>query len=264
MTARKEAVSAAVTKEAVDPCRVPPQPAPAPGKKIDATDRDASAPKTGAVSQREAVEAGVREAIARERDDRRRALSRVPHFALEARHLEQCRLLPDREELLRRLPQHAIAAEVGVAFGDFTALILREAAPAKLHLIDAWSTDRYRSGLDRIREANASALKRQKIQIHQGLSTDRLAEFDDNYFDWIYIDTDHTYDTTLAELRLASRVVRPSGRIAGHDHCTGNVVKPFPYGVIQAVAQFCVEDGWGYEYLTSEPHGHASFCLLKL
>lgn len=245
-----------------------PQPPPAPGGKTAARETDGSTPKTRpaetVIPEREAIEASAREIVAEEREARRRGISQIPNFQLEPRHLDRCRLLPDRVELLRRLPRHAIAAEVGVAFGDFTALILREADPVELHLIDAWSTDRYKSGLERIRDTHASALKCRKIQIQKGISTDRLDAFEDNYFDWIYIDTDHTYNTTLAELRLASRVVRPSGRIAGHDHCTGNVVKPFPYGVIQAVAQFCVEEGWGYEYLTSESHGHASFCLLKL
>ena len=35
---------------------------------------------------------------------------------------------------------------------------------------------------------------------HVGLSTELVHEFQDEYFDWIYIDTDHSFNVTKQEL----------------------------------------------------------------
>ena len=102
------------------------------------------------------------------------------------------------------------------------------------------------------------------VEINRGLSRERLSEFSDEYLDWIYIDTDHSYLTTKDELLIASSKVKRGGYIAGHDFTSGNPVKALPYGVIQACNEFCVKEGWGYEFLTLEPSGHSSFALKKI
>jgi hypothetical protein len=91
-----------------------------------------------------------------------------------------------------------------------------------------------------------------------------LQQFPEAYFDWLYIDTDHSFATTARELEIAMHKVKPSGRIMGHDFCIGNVVTPVVYGVVQACNKFCVDHGWRYEYLTLESHGHFSFSLKRI
>ncbi|WP_439575603.1 class I SAM-dependent methyltransferase [Phreatobacter sp.] len=195
----------------------------------------------------------------------RRALKQnTPSLFLREEHTRDCQVLPDRVALLQHLPHSGVAAEVGVAFGDYTSEILKHNRPLKLHLVDMWNSERYRAGLDGIRQRYAGLLKTGAIEIHQGMSTSVLETFKDGYFDWIYIDTDHSYDTTAAELRLAAAKLKPFGYIAGHDYCTGNVLAPWPYGVIEACNEFCVQDGWRYRYMTLEPHGHNSFALSRL
>ncbi len=96
------------------------------------------------------------------------------------------------------------------------------------------------------------------------MSTDVLKTFKDEYFDWIYIDTIHSFNITYAELMLSAQKVKRDGYILGHDFCTGNVITPVPYGVIEAVNKFCVEFEYRYRYLTLESHGHFSFCLQRI
>jgi hypothetical protein len=194
-------------------------------------------------------------------DDRRRILAAMPMVELRPEHVANCRVLPSRELLLGSIPSGGIGAEVGVAFGDFTRLILDINRPEQLHLIDAWETERYRRGLAKIKTDLAGEMEMGKVFIHQGYSTDKLEEFDDGFFDWLYIDTNHSYETTARELEIGARKTRLGGRLLGHDFCTGNPVKPVLYGVIQACNEFCVERGWQYEYLTLESDGHFSFCL---
>ncbi|MBV9635057.1 MAG: class I SAM-dependent methyltransferase [Methylobacteriaceae bacterium] len=197
-------------------------------------------------------------------EERRQVRASMPRVALELRHLAAARLLPDREALLDAMPKHAVVAEVGVATGDFTVEILRRCAVQRLHLIDAWLGERYAPGLEAVRQRFASEIEARIVEINQGLSDEVLSGFPDAHLDWVYIDSDHGFETTLAELTICRRKMRPGGMIAGHDFCTGNVVKPVPYGVIPAVNKFCADFDWGFLYLTVESHGHFSFCIRSL
>jgi predicted O-methyltransferase YrrM len=173
-------------------------------------------------------------------------------------------VLPDRHLLLEHLPRGGTVAEIGVAYGDYSAEILRRNGPARLHLVDAWRTERYSPALEQIKSRFVTELSDGRIMIAQGLSTDILPRFEDAYFDWVYIDTDHTFDTTFAELCICDRKVKQGGRIAGHDFCCGNVITPVPYGVIEACLKFCVDFSWQFEFLTVEFSGNPSFALMRL
>lgn len=195
--------------------------------------------------------------------ERRALKDGAPSVRLNERHTQNCRVLPTRMHLLERLPHGGVVAEIGVAFGDFTMQILKRSKPEKLHLVDAWASDRYQHGLAQIRERFSEEIASGAIEINQGLSTQRLCEFPADYFDWVYIDTDHSYATTRDELRLSAQKVKPGGLIAGHDFTSGNPVRAVPYGVIEACNEFCLQEGWEYAFLTLEPSGHFSFALTK-
>jgi hypothetical protein len=183
---------------------------------------------------------------------------------LGAQHTAHGRLLPNREALLDAMPKQAVVAEIGVSAGDFTAQILARCDVRRLHLVDAWEGPRYASDLDVVQRRFAEAIASSVVEIDQGLSETVLATFPDAYFDWVYIDSDHSYDVTARELDICRRKVKLSGMIAGHDFCKGNILKRLPYGVIEAVNEFCVAENWAYAYLTLESHGHFSFCIRPL
>ena len=195
---------------------------------------------------------------------RRAEAERIRGPDLLPKHTEGCRVLPNRAALLDALPKGGVVAEVGVADGKFSEQILRRMQPARLHLVDAWDSERFGPGHDRVRERFAAEIARGQVAIHRGYSTDVLPRFDDATFDFIYIDTTHMYDLTLAELALAAAKVKPDGCIGGHDFTVGNPILPLMYGVIQAVNRFCRESDWRYRYLTLETHAHFSFCLEKI
>src|SRR5437879_13869474 len=62
---------------------------------------------------------------------------------LTSRHINNLRVVTTRFELLTLLPSNGIVAEVGVDEGDYSEKILRLSNPKRLHLIDAWSTERF-------------------------------------------------------------------------------------------------------------------------
>jgi predicted O-methyltransferase YrrM len=102
------------------------------------------------------------------------------------------------------------------------------------------------------------------VQLHRGLSTEKVSDFPDNYFDWIYIDTNHRYETTYEELMAYAPKMKPGGIIAGHDFINGNWVTSLRYGVREAVHEFCVKEGWEFRYLTMEIGDHPSFGISKI
>jgi len=197
------------------------------------------------------------------REWRRAESIRIRTPNLDARHTSRCQVLPTREALLDMLPKGGTVAELGVAFGDFSAEILARAKPSELHLVDMWEAERYRSGQLQVQERFRPEIEKGQVALHIGKSTDRVAELPDESFDFIYIDTNHGYDVTIAELRLSAPKIRKGGLLAGHDYCTGNIVEPVLYGVIQACHRFCIEEGWQYEFLTLDANGSFSFALAR-
>ena len=100
--------------------------------------------------------------------------------------------------------------------------------------------------------------------MHIGNSIDLLTEFEDNYFDWIYIDTNHSYNTTKNELEVAAKKVKDNGLICGHDYIMGNWTSGYKYGVIEALHEFCVLYNWEIIYLTIEQSIPPSFAIRKI
>ena len=188
----------------------------------------------------------------------------VPYILLQDQHIANLRTVLNRNALLAELPSNAIVAEVGVAEGAFSRRILDFSQPEKLFLIDAWDEARY-TGLhttvnDRLQAEIASG----RVEIRRGMSTSVLPSFDDHTFDWVFLDTDHTYQTTRDELEICQSKVKPGGLICGHDYITGDWKMRNRYGVVEAVNEFCVKKGWEMVFVTHETHRHLSYALRKL
>ena len=57
---------------------------------------------------------------------------------LSEKHLENCRVLPSRDEILNFLPKNGKVAEVGVLYGDFTKKIIAQTKPSECIAIDLY------------------------------------------------------------------------------------------------------------------------------
>ena len=142
---------------------------------------------------------------------------------------------PSRLRLLERMPQSAVCAEIGVWKGDFSKSILEITLPKRLHLIDPWTfqeefPDRWYGGrrtntqedMDEIYQSVWSMFRDVSgVMIHQGFSENVLQEFEDHYFDWLYIDGNHSYEYVLKDLELSFLKVKPGGIITGDDYNWG-------------------------------------------
>jgi hypothetical protein len=178
---------------------------------------------------------------------------------LNTRNVKNCKLLVDRGEMLDLLPKNSVVAEIGVANGDFSREIIRKTNPSRLHLIDYFGTSRY--GKESKAKVSNLCEECRDVKLHIGLSFDELEKFDDGYFDWVYQDTDHTYETTKRELEILKRKVKANGVIAGHDYSMFNLSGDMRYGVIEAVHEFIVNNDWEIIFLTSEAMHDRSFAI---
>ena len=114
-----------------------------------------------------------------------------------------------------------------------------------------WGSSRYgQDKFDLVNKKLSKRIEKGQVSITRELSIEAAQTFENNYFDWIYIDTDHSYGTTIQELYAYKDKIKDAGYIAGHDYVMGNWNKGYKYGVIEAVAEFCVNENWRFVYIT--------------
>lgn len=163
-------------------------------------------------------------------------------------------ILETRQELLKLVPWNAVIAELGVFTGAFSTEILRICEPAELHLIDIWegrmqSGDQNGENIQVIEDMSlvylALALRGDKrYTLHRATTLDALATFPDYYFDFIYVDADHSEAAVYKDLVMAAQ--KSLWGIGGHDYC------PQFDGVVRAVDMFCSDWGWEMTHITRD------------
>ncbi len=169
----------------------------------------------------------------------RLAVQPVPPSApqIPQAQLEGCQLLTDRIELLRRLPQGGMVAEIGTYQGDFARAILDIMAPEKLLLADITFS-----------LCRSDVLADPRVERHEGLSVPFLQSCADASFDMIYVDADHGYDSVRADIVAAAPKVKPGGFLVFNDFA--RIIRPGfgVLGVHQAVCEFAATSGWKVAY----------------
>ena len=168
------------------------------------------------------------------------------------------KIFETRDNLIDTLNHNMIIGEIGVFKGEFAQIILDSIKPKELHLIDIFQgtmcsgnkdghnivwinlDDEYKILTERYSQHN-------NVIIHKGISQDILLQFNDGYFDMLYIDADHTYEGTMNDLLLAKNKVKTGGVISGHDYTSDM----FP-GVVRAVDEFCEKFNLSIDSITKD------------
>lgn len=176
----------------------------------------------------------------------------------------------DRDELLKFLP-NGNSAEVGVAKGKFSLIILENNNPKKLLLIDAWKNfdiGYHDSNMvlqvhhdKRYANVVKNVGKFENVQIIRELSTEAANKLADKILDWVYIDADHSYKGCLQDLEAYKHKVKDDGYICGHDYL-GEGIHFDGYGVNEAVNEFVEKNNFILSGLTCETK-HKSYVISK-
>lgn len=171
-----------------------------------------------------------------------------------------------RDNLSQLIPKTAKIAEIGVEYGGFTDIYYR--SHYEVNLIDMWVTegnDYYfskRSG--QVERGYDQVIKKYKhkdnVRLIKEKSVDAAKLFEDKYFDWIYIDADHTYEAVKQDILHWLPKLKTGGIISGHDFDPGTDDPNYNlFGVERAVRE-CFKDNFK---LTSEPYYKSWYVIKK-
>jgi hypothetical protein len=177
------------------------------------------------------------------------------------------KVIETRNDLLNTMDKNLVVCEIGVFKGDFSKIMLDILSPKELHLIDIFDgmmcsgdkdgNDIIWTNLDEeYMNVKNTFSNDNRVYVHKGLSYDILNSFEDNYFDMVYIDGNHSYDGVKSDLKSSFLKVKNGGLICGHDYISSKFE-----GVVRAVDEFCDNHNLEIEYLTKD--GCPSFCIVK-
>ena len=179
----------------------------------------------------------------------------------------------DLAALATKLELTTAAVEIGVRMGNFAKHNLALWPGRMYYMVDAWGhrPDTVEVGLkdntfqDNNEPNEAPHLARmEKAKIStapwsdrrtmiRGFSTTVHSQFEDEYFDWIYIDALHTYEAVKQDLSLWWPKLKPGGMCSGDDFVdlddkkmiawNGPTPSQYSWGVRAAVTEFFREVG---------------------
>lgn len=166
--------------------------------------------------------------------------------------IKNTRVLNHRDTALEYIPKGGIVGEIGVAYGDFSKKIIDVTKPKHFYAIDFFNLDNpyinfwgrtcfKDSGLTHIewyKKRFEHEISGKKMSVCCGLSWDVLDEFEDNYFDYLYIDACHDYDSCMKDTEAAYKKIKHGGIIQFNDYVAYDFIGMSPYGVVPVVNRF--------------------------
>jgi len=180
----------------------------------------------------------------------------------------------DIYKLVKKIGLNNNVAEIGVAKGKNFAKIVWYALPKYAVGIDLWEWtednlwwtqeffDSYRR---KIIEAKPALEEKTgaKIDYIKGDCHKIVHQFEDEFFDFIYIDCDHRYEYVKRDLNDWWPKLRSGGIMAGHDYLEKSCWKgAWTYGVVTAVNEFVKEHELSWMHLTTKD-SDPSYMFLK-
>lgn len=136
-------------------------------------------------------------------------------------------------------------AEIGVEYGGFTEQYFNE--ESEIHLIDMWTTegnDYYFSTREgQVEEGYRKVLSKysdkKNVKIIKMKSSEASINYPNDFFDWIYIDADHSYESVILDIKCWFPKLKKGGIISGHDFDPSpEDINYEKYGVKKAVEEF--------------------------
>jgi hypothetical protein len=179
--------------------------------------------------------------------------------AISEANLSNARLYANRHDMAANLGMTAkggVIAEIGVGLGDFSQFLLEALSPKRfvgfdtfrLHEIETlWGRDSkdifqgnshfdfYKHRMSKFGEV---------VVAEEGFSHETLSKYPNRYFDFIYVDAEHTYDEVKRDADIASMKLVDNGLIIFNDYIMYDHVQNCPYGVVPVVNEMVANDGW--------------------
>ena len=139
-----------------------------------------------------------------------------------------------RAYILEQLDKNSKIVEVGVWKGDFSRQIWNISSPNLLVLVDSWKFDEKVRGcapqvsgeeplnqnfFDQAKKDTYDKFKNvQNVNILDLNSLEASSKYEDNFFDYIYIDAEHTYKAVTKDLEVWYPKLKKNGTLFGDDY----------------------------------------------
>ena len=144
-----------------------------------------------------------------------------------------------------------VGVEVGVAAGHFSKQVIYTwKTCGEFYCVDLWEKqeDGYKDGCNRSSESQNATYHEvikdfapyPKVKIIKNWSHEAVKSFQDQFFDFIYIDANHSYKASLEDMRMWYPKLKVGGIMAGHDYLDGPEES---YGVKKAADEFAASTG---------------------
>lgn len=194
---------------------------------------------------------------------------------LSEAHVTGARLYANRTDALDLLPKGGIVAEIGVAAGEFSDVMLKKLTPQRFDAFDifrlhetkfatALTTEEMFGGMSHLeyyRKRFAPYINRGEVRVIVGDSVEQLSQQPDASYDVIYIDGNHTYEGVLRDAEVASLKLKRDGYLIFNDYVMKDCFDDSQYGVVPVVNDFCARRGWAVAYFALQRH---MFCDIAL
>ena len=164
-----------------------------------------------------------------------------------------------------------VIAEIGIFKGDFLKFLYENCNASKINAIDLFQgttpsgneDGNFLTYYDMNKSYNELKEKYKDtiVTLHKSDSSTFLNTLNDNYYDIIYIDGDHSYNGVKKDLIASYNKIKNNGYIMGHDY-EMNMKKAnhhYEFGTKQAVDEFCVN--YNQKILAKAYDGCVSFCI---
>ena len=169
--------------------------------------------------------------------------ARSPFYFIKKLHLTGSK---DHWDKYKQPLRHLIGAEIGVGYGENAKKILNFLNIEHLVLVDPWkgyvdyltgirSDDSFAENL--YKEVKNKFSNNPKVRIIRDYSINAAKKFDNEYFDFVYIDGDHSCEAVTKDLASWYPKLKKFGVMCGDDY--GH---PSGVGVIEAVTKFAYKN----------------------
>lgn len=175
---------------------------------------------------------------------------------LNSECLRDAKVFASRDDLISSLSYRNFnrIAEIGVAWGDFSLVLIDRLKPREFHAFDLFHLHEASSFWGRKpndtlqgkthQEYIEEKLRISDVRIFKGDSSELLKSVCDKHYDLIYIDGAHDYDGVLADTTEAIRTVTDNGILVFNDYTIYDYASKEEYGVVHVVNDLCVNGGW--------------------
>ena len=156
-----------------------------------------------------------------------------------------------------------VGIEIGVRKGQNLKNLAKNTKWETLYGLDCWKEDPTRPEINdasfkqvdlnnQYQSCVDYAKTNPKVKIVRNFSYEGSQEFEDNYFDFIYIDAAHDYDSVVEDLNAWWPKLKEDGIFSGHDYFPDTRIwRGKACGVYQAVNEFATQKGTEVHHVTN-------------